>query len=135
MKTTRIEALEGEEIVISNAELTSARVQNYKKMQSRRVMFSFGCTYDAKPNQLRKIADDVKEIINDHELVEVDRVHFAAFGDSDLQFEAVYYVHTSEYIVYMDTQEDINIRILEYFEQNGLEMAYPTQTLYVKKEE
>jgi small-conductance mechanosensitive channel len=135
MKTTRITALEGEEIVISNAELTSARVQNYKKMQKRRIVFSFGCTYDAKPEQLEKIAGDVAKIIEDHKLAEVDRVHFKAFGDSDLQFEAVYLMTTSDYTDYMDTQQDINVRILKYFAENGLEMAYPTQTLYVKKDD
>ena len=134
MKTTRIIALEGEEIVISNAELTTARVQNYKKMQKRRIVFGFGCTYDAKPEQLEKIAADVGKIIEDHALAELDRIHFNAFGDSDLQFEAVYYMTTSDYNDYMNTQQDINVRILKYYAENGLEMAFPTQTLYVKKD-
>ena len=135
MKTTRIEALEGEEIVISNAELTSARVQNYKKMQKRRIVFNFGCTYDAKPSQMKQIARAVKKLINDHDKAEADRVHFKAFGDSDLQFEAVYYMTTSDYNDYMNTQQDINIEIMEYFEKKGLEMAYPTQTLYLRRDD
>lgn len=135
LKTTRITALEGEEIVISNAELTSARVQNYKKMEKRRIIFTFGCTYDADPAKLEQIAKDVGAIIEDHEYAELDRIHFNAFGDSDLQFEAVYYMTTSDYLIYMDTQQDINVRILQYYKENGLEMAYPTQTLYVKKDE
>jgi len=134
MKTTRITALEGEEIVISNAELTAARVQNYKKMQKRRIVFNFGCSYDAKAGQMKQISEDVKKIIDSHDNAEVDRVHFKAFGDSDLQFEAVYFMLTSEYVAYMDTQQDINIDLMKYFEANGLEMAYPTQTLYVKKD-
>lgn len=134
MKTTRITALEGEEIVISNNELTTARVQNYKKMQRRRIVFTFGCTYDAKADQMAKIADDVSKIIDDHELAEVNRVHFRGFGESDLQFEAVYYMLTSDYIDHMDTQQDINIQMMKYFEESGLEIAYPTQTVYVKKE-
>jgi small-conductance mechanosensitive channel len=135
MKTTRITALEGEEIIISNAELTSAQVRNYKKMEKRRIVFDFGCTYDAKADQMEKISGDIAKIIDDHKLAEVDRVHFKTFGDSDLQFQAVYYMLTSDYTDYMNTQQDINVRIMKYFEENGLEMAYPTQTLYVKKEE
>ena len=135
MKTTRITALEGEEIVISNAELTSARVQNYKKMKERRIVFNFGCTYDAKPEQMEQITKDVGVIIDDHEHAKVDRVHFFAFGESDLQFEAVYYMTTSDYVAYMDTQQDINIRLMKYFAEQGLEMAYPTQTLYMKKDD
>ena len=134
MKTTRITALEGEEVVISNAELTSARVQNYKKMEKRRIVFTFGCTYDAKPKQMKQIARAVKKIINDHEHAKADRVHFNAFGESDLQFEAVYYMLTPDYIDYMNTQQDINVQILEYFEKKGLEMAFPTRTVYMKNE-
>ncbi|MDP7477120.1 MAG: mechanosensitive ion channel family protein [Candidatus Peribacteraceae bacterium] len=135
MKTTRITALQGEEVVISNAELTTTRVQNYKKMQKRRIVFTFGCTYGAKADQMKKVSADVAKIIDDHDFAEVDRVHFNNFGDSDLQFEAVYYMTTSDYVKYMDTQQDINIQLMKYFEENNLEMAYPTQTLYVKKEE
>ena len=120
--------------MISNAELTAARVQNYKKMQKRRIVFNFGCSYDAKAGQMKQISEDVKKIIDSHDNAEVDRVHFKAFGDSDLQFEAVYFMLTSEYVAYMDTQQDINIDLMKYFEANGLEMAYPTQTLYVKKD-
>ncbi len=134
MKTTRITALEGEEIVISNAELTSARVQNYKKMKKRRIVFNFGCTYDAKADQMKKIAEDVKKIIDAHKDVEADRVHFSGFGDSDLQFEAVFHVNTNDYAAYMDIQQEINIELMKYFEQNDLEMAYPTQTVYLKKD-
>jgi len=135
MKTTRITSLQGEEIVISNAELTSARVQNYKKMEKRRIVFTFGCTYDAKPEQMKGITEDVAKIIDDHQLAEVSRVHFKEFGESELSFEAVYFMLTSDYTDYMNTQQDINIKIMQYFKENGLEMAYPTQTLYMKKEE
>lgn len=135
LKTTRITALEGEEIVMSNAELTSARVQNYKKMQQRRILFRFGVTYDTKPDKMRKVAEDVANIINEHKQARVDRVHFKEFGSSELVFEAVYYMQTNDYNVYMDTQEDINLRIMEYYEKNGLEMAFPTQTVYLKQED
>ncbi len=134
LKTTRITALEGEEIVISNAELTSARVQNYKKMQQRRIVFTFGATYDAKPEQMKKVAEDVAKIIDDHDQARVDRVHFKEFGGSELVFEAVYYMETNDYQVYMDTQEDINVKIMEYYQKNGLEMAFPTQTVHLVKE-
>ncbi len=135
LKTTRITALEGEEVVISNTELTTARVQNYKKMQKRRIEFTFGCSYDAKPSQMKQIAKDVAALIDAHELAEIDRVNFKEFGNSELVFEAVYYLLTNAYNKYMETQEDINVQIMEYFEQNGLEMAFPTQTLYIKKED
>jgi len=133
IKTTRIRALQGEEIVISNKELTSARVQNFKKMQERRTSFSFGVEYGTKNELLKEIPKIVKEVIEEDENARFDRAHFKSFGDSALNFEVVYYMKTSDYAAYMDTQQKINLKIKEIFENKGIFMAFPTQTVYVSK--
>ena len=45
MKTTRLRALGGEQLIFSNTDLTSSRIRNYKTMEQRRVLFSLGVTY------------------------------------------------------------------------------------------
>ena len=67
------------------------------------------------------------------EKVRLDRVHFKNFGDSSLDFEVVYHVQSKEYLKYMDIQQEINFALFDRFEKEGIEFAYPTQTLYVKK--
>lgn len=133
IKTTRLRALQGEEIVISNQELTSAQLQNFKKMEERRVGFSFGLTYQTPVTTLKKIPATVKSIIEGEKEARFDRAHFNSFGDSALIFNIVYYVTSSDYAVYMDIQQNINIKILEQFEKLNVSMAYPTQTLYIQK--
>ncbi len=131
IKTTRIRSLGGEQLVFSNSDLTNSRVRNYKRMNSRRVLFQFGVTYQTQLEQLREIPDMVKEIINAIDNTTFDRAHFFKFGDSSLVFEVVYYVLSSDYNVYMDTQQIINFSLKENLEKRGIEFAYPTQTLYV----
>jgi small-conductance mechanosensitive channel len=63
----------------------------------------------------------------------MDRVHFTKFGDFSLQFEVVYYVGVADYVKYMDIQQQINFAIKEAFEEEGIEMAFPTQTIYLNK--
>ena len=60
--------------------------------------------------------------------------HFASYGDFSLTFEFVYYVLSPDYNKYMNTQQAINLKIFEEFEKRGLEFAYPTQTLFLNKE-
>ena len=134
LKTTRIQALQGEEIVVSNNELTSARVQNFKKMQKRRIDFGFGVTYDTPPAKLKKIPKMVKEVITKVKLADFDRAHFKKFGDSSLDFEVVYYANTADYNKYMDTQQKINLDIVSAFEKEKIEMAFPTRTIYLNQE-
>jgi len=134
LKTTRIQALQGEEIVISNQELTSTRIQNFKKMDQRRVQLKFGVTYDATPVQLRGVVDTVRSIIESHDNVKFDRAHFSAFGDSSLDFEVIYFVLSGDYVAYMDVQQEINLALYERLLKDGISFAFPTRTVHVVKE-
>ena len=133
IKSTRIKHLHGEEVTISNRELTSARVHNYKKMQRRRVVFNIGVTYGTPSRKMKKAVEIVKEAIKSNNDTELERVHFKAYGDFSLNIEAAYYVLTGAYGTYMDIQQDINFRIKDRFEKEGIEFAYPTQTIYYNK--
>jgi len=136
MKSTRVQLLQGEELVLPNSELTKSSVRNYKKMKKRRITFGFGVTYDTPVKKMKKIPEIIKKIIDPKKLDHVDRldrVHFTDFGDSSLNFEVVYYVKTKDYQKYMDTQEKINLAIMEAFEKEKIEFAFPTQTIFLNK--
>jgi small-conductance mechanosensitive channel len=133
IKSTRISTLQGEELVISNKELVEKRIHNYKKLSRRRIVFSIGLTYNTKLDKLKQAVNIIKEIINSIELADLDRVHFSKFGDFSLIFDIVYYVNIGDYNKYMDTQQEINFKIKQEFEKQGIEMAFPTQTIYLEK--
>ena len=136
IKSTRIQLLQGEELIVSNRQLTNTSVRNFKRMKKRRIVFTIGVTYDTSVDKLKKIPEIIKSIIDPEKLPNVDRlerVHFKEFGDFSLNFEIVYYTKTSDYIKYMDTQQAINFAIKEAFEKEGIEMAFPTQTIYLNK--
>jgi small-conductance mechanosensitive channel len=134
IKSTRIQSLWGHEVVVPNKELTSTRINNYKKMERRRVQFSFGVVYDTPAEKLEKALEITKEVVDKIELVELDRVHFKEYGDYSLNFEVVYYVNTPDYNKYMDIQQEINLSLKKRFEKEGICFAYPTQTVIVNKE-
>lgn len=133
IKSTRLQTLQGEELIISNRELTSARVQNFKRMEKRRIAFSFGLVYQTSNAKIKKALQIVKDAISDAKTADLDRVHFKKFGDSSLDFEVVYYIKSGDYKAYMDTQQEINMSIKEKFEKEKIEFAYPTRTIYSDK--
>lgn len=132
MKTTRLRTLQGEELVVSNAELTTARVQNFKKMEERRIVSQFGVLYETPQEVLKEIPGVVTRIFEDIENARLDRVHFTTFGDSALIYEVVYYIDSSQYAVALDAQQEYNFKLMERFAEMGVEFAYPTQTVYHK---
>lgn len=134
IKTTRIRSLGGEQLVFSNSDLTNSRVRNYKRMDKRRVVFKLGVTYQTGLKQLKGIPEVITNIIKSIDDAVLDRVHFFSYGDFSLIFEIVYYVIGNNYNKYMDIQQEINLAINEEFQKQGIEFAYPTQTLYLNKE-
>ncbi|NIT35240.1 MAG: mechanosensitive ion channel [candidate division Zixibacteria bacterium] len=133
VKTTRLRSLSGEELVFSNADLTDSRVQNYKRMDRRRVAFHIGVTYETPAEKLREIPAIVEKVVEAVDDADFDRAHFYSFGDFNLIFEVVYYVQGSNYKKYMDIQEEINVGIYEQFAQREIDFAYPTQTIYLPR--
>ncbi len=132
LRTTRIRSLSGEQIVFSNTDLVQSRLRNYKQMADRRVVFSFGVLYQTPPETLAMIPNWIQEIVEVQEQTRFDRAHFKAFGDSALDFEVVYYMLVPDYLVYMDTQQAINLALFRRFAEAGVEFAYPTQTVFVE---
>ncbi|MCF7812015.1 mechanosensitive ion channel family protein [Candidatus Gracilibacteria bacterium] len=133
LKTTRIASLQGEEIVVSNKQLTESNIQNFKKLHQRRVDFQIGVTYDTKTEKLEKIPELIKKAIDPLKGAEFGRAHFYQFADFSLNFKIMYYVDSGDYDDYLNTQQKINLGIRKAFEKEGIEMAFPTQTLYLKK--
>ncbi len=131
LKSTRIRSLSGEQIVVSNSNLLSEKVQNYKRMRERRVVFKIGVIYETPLDRLKKIPMIVEEIINNIEGARFDRCHFVNFGDFSLDFETVYYVNDSDYLHYMNIHQTINLQLVDKFSKEGIEFAYPTQVVYV----
>ena len=135
LKTTRLRSLSGEQLIFSNTDLLESRVRNFKRMQERRVPFTFGVIYQTTPDELEAIPELVQSIIEGVEGLRFDRAHFKSFGDSSYDFEVVYYINTPDFNAYMDAQQMINLALCRGFAERGIEFAYPTRTLYINREE
>ena len=135
LKSTRIKTLQGEELTISNQELTSARVQNFKRMEDWRAIFDIGVVYGTKQMKLRSIPRIVKDIIKKEKLATFERCYFTTFGDFSLIYEVVFYVNSKEYDDFLRIKHKINLEIYREFEKEGIEFAYPTQTVIVDKKD
>jgi small-conductance mechanosensitive channel len=134
IKTTRVRSLSGEELIFPNSDLAGSRIRNYKRMLERRVLFDLGVVYDTPVELVERATQIVREAIEGQELTRFDRAHFSAFGPSALNIQAVYYVLSPDYNVFMDVHQAINLQILRRFRAEGLEFAFPTQTIHVYDE-
>jgi small-conductance mechanosensitive channel len=130
-KTTRVRSLWGEQVIFANSDLLKSRLRNFGRMAERRIVFEIGVTYQTPREKLKAIPAIIRSAIGENERARFDRAHFKSYGDFAIQFEAVYYVLAPDYNVYMDIQQAVNLAIHERFEREGIEFAYPTQTVFV----
>jgi len=134
LKTTRLRSLSGEQLVFSNSDLLNSRIRNFGRMYERRVSFDLGVTYQTPRDKIKMIPAIIREAVEAQDKTRFDRSHFKQYGDFALLFESVYYVEGPDYNLYMDIQQAINLQIHERFEQEAIEFAYPTQTLFVQQQ-
>ena len=133
MKSTRLQLIQGEELIVSNRSILEKNIQNFKKLQRRTIIFKLGVTYDTPVEKLRKIRALITDAVQSCPKTTLQRIHFKTLGDYSLIFEGMYTIDSADYALFMDTQEKINYGILEAFQKEGITLAFPTQTIHVNK--
>ena len=132
IKTTRVRSLNGEVIVFSNNDLLKSRIHNFKRMHERRVSFTLEVVYQTTPEQLQRIPAVVREAVELQKKTRFERTHLKECGAHGYIFEAVYMVTDRDIDTYMDIHQQVNLEIIRAFQRNGIEFAYPTQTLFIQ---
>lgn len=135
VKTSHVRSLDGQQLVMPNAEMVKTVIHNHKRLERRRVVFSIGVVYNTEPEKLRQVPDIIRFIIKKHQQTTFDRAHFKSFGEFSINYEIVYYVESADYLVYMDTHHAICLEIIERFRDQGIRFALPTQTLFINSDE
>lgn len=130
IKTTRVRALSGEQLVFTNSDLLSSRIQNFKRMHERRATFTIGVIYQTPSHKLRLIPRIIREAVEHQPGLRFDRSHFRAYGAYSLDFESVFYVQDPDMRRFLDLQQEVFLEIFDRFIEEGIEFAYPTAVEY-----
>lgn len=133
IKTSKLRTKQGQQLIIANKKLTDATISNYRRMESRQTTFMIGVTYETPLKKLKKIPKLIKEIIKEQEHAEPVRVFFKEYGNFSLNYEITFKMDDPAFERTVKARHAINLRILEVFQEESIEFAYPTQTLIMQK--
>jgi small-conductance mechanosensitive channel len=125
LKTTRVRGVGGEQVVLSNGDLLKSRIQNHKRMQTRRVSFKLRISYDTSEQKLGAIPEIVRAIVTAEPDITFERCHFVNYGEWSLDFEAVYLYLSPDFIAHLDAQQRIFLALYRHFEREGIQFAHP----------
>lgn len=131
IKSTRIQALSGEEIVVPNKDIVAARISNLKRMTERRVSLKIGVQYGTGTAKLAEVPVILEDIVSALPHVVFKSAYLTDFGDSGLVFELVYVVTSRDFTVYREAQQQIILAILQTFEKRHIGLALPVPTVRI----
>ena len=133
-RSTRLRTLEGHLVTIPNGEMANKTILNIGKRPYIRRLANITVTYDTPPDKVLRAVDIVRAILKDHEGSRPDfppRVYFNDFNDASLNIVMIYWYHPPDYWKFLAFNERVNRQILEKFNEEGIEFAFPTQTVYL----
>ena len=134
-RSTRVRTLEKSLVSIPNSSIAKSPIDNYSRRDLRRVKMTVGLTYDTTPEGIQRAIEIIRSVLDSHERVDNDGtfVSFNSFGDSALGVWIQYLIKTTDWGEYLSTIEDVNMGILTEFNSEGLQFAFPTQTIHMVK--
>lgn len=131
LKTTRLRALSGEMVVLSNANLLNQQINNLADFRQRRVVLLIEVIYQTDPTLLENIPDELRAIIEAQPMCRFDRAHITSFAPSGIVFELVFIVQDPGLQPMMDARHKVAIDIVRRFNALGIEFAFPAQVSYL----
>lgn len=129
VKTTRVRSISGEELIFSNKDLLDSRIRNFKRMWRRRVAHTIRLSSTISDEKLQQIPFWVKEIFPQHEKLLFERFHLSGYGDSSLDFQLVFWVEDTDFILYMDLQQRVLLNIFSRLKKEKVDFSYPVRIL------
>ncbi len=133
LRSTRIRTYEGTLVTIPNSAVVNTHVDNLQVRPTRRTTFTIGVTYDTSSEKLKRAVAILRDVMAQHPGTETSRAHFKSYGESALILDVAHWCKYLDYSQYLACIEEINFEIKRRFEDEGIEMAYPTQTVHLVK--
>ncbi len=129
IRSTRLQLLDGRIVTMPNSKFADSPVENISLEPSRKITLDLGLTYDTSPDNMEKAMEILQRISDENVDTEENNViFFSGFGDFAINIKFIYYIKKGSDIA--GVQNGINLSILREFNKEGLEFAFPTQTLY-----
>lgn len=136
-RSTRIKALNNTLITIPNSKIATEYVINWNRLKSRRMEMVLNLDLNTPTEKIKKIIKEMKLVLkkNSHVIEDTVQVNFDQIASCSNDIKIFLYINETSYIKYLNAKQDVLCDLLTLIEKENIELAYPTQTLYVKNTE
>ncbi len=133
LKSTTLQTVQWQEVIIPNSNILATEVINYRTMKNRRQRISIWVTYNTWVKKLKLIPEIIKDIVSKQKDVDFERCYLEKMWDFSINFLMSYNILNPDYKESLKINEKIYLELVEKFEKEWIEFAFPSQTIYVKE--
>lgn len=135
LRSTRIRSfLDGYLVSIPNKTICNTLIENISKRPSIKTEINIGVTYGTSADKLKRAIDLVSEVYRNNPQTVNLVVNFNKFNDFALNIQVVHWNKAIAWALYVKNIESMNLELKHRFDEEQIEFAYPTQTLYMKQD-
>lgn len=134
LRSTRVRNLDGHHVTIPNKTVGSATITNVTRRPNIKTEMNIGITYDTPPEKVQRAVAILSEIYEAHPMTQDVWISFNKFADSWLNILVVHWWKSTDYKEYLGGMQELNLKIKQRFDAEGISFAFPTRTLYVKQD-
>lgn len=134
-RSTRLRTLDGHLVTLPNGELANKTLLNISRRPYIRRNTTLALPYDTPPDRVRRAVEIAQEILRDHEGQRPElppRVFFRELAASALEIQMIYWYHPPDFWRFVALNERVNLELIRRFRAEGIEFAFPTQTVHLK---
>ena len=136
-RSTRIRTLDGHLVTMPNSVMTNQSVENVSRRPNLKRVINITLTYDTNADQMERALAIIQGLLARIPEINSDpgnppRAHFTEFNDWSLNVEVLYWVAPADWWLYRRINQEFNLALMRALAGAGIEMAYPTQSLYLK---
>jgi MscS family membrane protein len=135
-RSTRIRTFYNSVVTIPNSKFITADVDNMGERRFRRLSTKFTIAYDTPPDRIEAFCEGVREVVRQHPYMRKDyfHVYLNGLGSSALEILVYVFWETPDWSTELRERHRFLLDCLRLAQRLGVEYAYPTQTLYLKRE-
>ena len=130
LKATHLLSINWQEVIVPNSNILTTEIMNYGRMEHRRKRFKIGVVYNTSTAKLKKIPEIIKKIVDNQELITYEWAYLFKLNAYSIDYYISYDIRQPDYLLSLDIQEKVIFGILEEFEKEWIQFAFPTQTIH-----
>ncbi|MBU9710261.1 mechanosensitive ion channel family protein [Evansella tamaricis] len=136
-RSTKIRTFAQALVTVPNSTLANQPITNWSQMGKRQITFNLGVTYSTPKEKVERCVKRIDSMLRNHEDIhqELIMVRFNAFNSSSLDIFLYFFTKTTAWVEFLKVREDINLKIMEVLEEEGVSVAFPSRSIYMEKQE